>query len=210
MDLGGNQIILVYEKKKKQRSNKIIPNDILLYSYIGALFSHHQRSFLLQQMKTNTETHGQTLGRRWETLEYSALNGMSPLDPSLHSSEKPVEEKAERVQVPEGMEDIKRRRPSKLTWAKLIWTHRDWSSTQQRLHGSAPCPLFIYYGFQFGVFMSVQMSESLILMLFPGLFSFCLSCPTFIWLFLFYPIIFYFVIFFLKMNEWRPSHQGQS
>lgn len=36
------------------------PNDILLYSLISALLSHHQ-SFLLQQMETSTETHRQIL-----------------------------------------------------------------------------------------------------------------------------------------------------
>jgi hypothetical protein len=30
------------------------PNDILLYSQISALLSHHQRSFLLQQMENNS------------------------------------------------------------------------------------------------------------------------------------------------------------
>jgi hypothetical protein len=34
---------------------KMIPNNILLYSQIYALLSHQQKSFLLQQMGTNTE-----------------------------------------------------------------------------------------------------------------------------------------------------------
>ena len=37
------------------------PNDILLYSLISDLLSHHQRSFFLQQMGADTEMHGQTL-----------------------------------------------------------------------------------------------------------------------------------------------------
>lgn len=43
----------------KEHSNKIPPNDILLYSEIRALLSRHQRSFLPQQ-RTNTETHSIT------------------------------------------------------------------------------------------------------------------------------------------------------
>ena len=39
----------------------MILNDILLYSYIGALFSHNQKGIFLQQMGTNTEAHNQAL-----------------------------------------------------------------------------------------------------------------------------------------------------
>lgn len=35
----------------------MIRNGILLYSYINALSSHHQRGFLQQQMGTDAETH---------------------------------------------------------------------------------------------------------------------------------------------------------
>jgi hypothetical protein len=34
---------------------------IYFYILISALLSYHQRSFLLKQMRTNTETHSQTL-----------------------------------------------------------------------------------------------------------------------------------------------------
>jgi hypothetical protein len=34
----------------------------------------HQKSFLLQQVGTNTETHGHTIGREWGTLGHLALN----------------------------------------------------------------------------------------------------------------------------------------
>lgn len=37
-------------------SDKMTPNDILLYSQIIVLLRHHQRSLLLKQMGTNTET----------------------------------------------------------------------------------------------------------------------------------------------------------
>jgi hypothetical protein len=39
----------------------MIPNDIVLYSWISALSSHHQRGFVLQQMGTDAGTHSQTL-----------------------------------------------------------------------------------------------------------------------------------------------------
>ena len=44
----------------KKTNSKKPPNDILLYSEISALFRHHLRGFLLQQMGANTETHSQT------------------------------------------------------------------------------------------------------------------------------------------------------
>lgn len=39
-----------------ESSEKIIPNDIMLYSEISASFIHHQRSFLMNQTATNTKT----------------------------------------------------------------------------------------------------------------------------------------------------------
>ena len=66
----------------------------------------------------------------------------------------------------------------------------------QGLHGSAPVPLHIHYGFQFSVFMgflNVQLSGSLSLLPSLGLFSFCLFCLIPMCKFLFYLIIFYFI-----------------
>jgi hypothetical protein len=53
------------EKKQKKREQKRIKNSdkmiasniLLLYLEISALFNHHQRSFLLKEMGTNTEAH---------------------------------------------------------------------------------------------------------------------------------------------------------
>lgn len=42
----------------------MIPNDILLCSYINALFSDHQRGFLHQQMGTDAENHNQALFKK--------------------------------------------------------------------------------------------------------------------------------------------------
>lgn len=57
----------------------MIPNDILLYSYISPLTSHHQRDFLQQQMGTDEETpaHNQTLCG--ETLNWRILSDSPPL-----------------------------------------------------------------------------------------------------------------------------------
>ena len=57
------------------------PNDILLYSQISVLLSHHQRSFLLQQMGTDTKMDSWTLYGEQETLEHLAINRMSPSNP---------------------------------------------------------------------------------------------------------------------------------
>lgn len=62
-------------------NNNIISKGIL-YLQTSALFSHHQRSFLLPQMETNPETHSQTLWREWENLKRSGLNVIFPSDPS--------------------------------------------------------------------------------------------------------------------------------
>lgn len=60
----------------KECSNQSTPKDILLYSLISVLLSHHQRCFLLQKMGTNAEIHSQinmervrdlgTLSRKWD------------------------------------------------------------------------------------------------------------------------------------------------
>ena len=54
---------IYWSKRKKKHIDKMTPNDILTYSKINSFLNHHQRSFLLQQIGTNTETHSQTLHR---------------------------------------------------------------------------------------------------------------------------------------------------
>lgn len=43
--------------------DKITPNEVLLRSQFIAIFNHHQRSYLLQEMGTTTETQSKTLYR---------------------------------------------------------------------------------------------------------------------------------------------------
>jgi hypothetical protein len=74
------------------------PNDILLYTELSVLLNHLPRGFLLQQMGINKyrDLHPGLMQRVRETLEHSALNGLSPSNPSPQRSENP-EEEAERV-----------------------------------------------------------------------------------------------------------------
>lgn len=60
------------------------PNDTLLYSYINAVFCHHQRHFLLQQMEP---IHISTARHYTERpfLKHTAINEMSPSYPPLGS-----------------------------------------------------------------------------------------------------------------------------
>lgn len=51
-------------------------DDTLLYPQIHTPLGPHQKSFLLQQMVTNAETHNWTVCREGETLGHSALNQM--------------------------------------------------------------------------------------------------------------------------------------
>ena len=46
----------------------MIPNDILLYSYIVAQGDRHQRGFTQQLLGTGAETHSQALARAWGIL----------------------------------------------------------------------------------------------------------------------------------------------
>jgi hypothetical protein len=74
----------------KECSNEVTPNDILImltdHRSQRALFGHHQRSFSLQQMRTDTETHNWIMCREWKTLKCSVLNGVSLSNPSPQGS----------------------------------------------------------------------------------------------------------------------------
>ncbi|CAO2612291.1 hypothetical protein LEMLEM_LOCUS15551, partial [Lemmus lemmus] len=84
--MDGTRKIILSEVTQNQKDYKI-----------HALLSRHQRSFLLQQMGTDTGTHSQTFCRESETLEHSVLKGISPSNPSLQGSENSTEE-AERIE----------------------------------------------------------------------------------------------------------------
>lgn len=53
-------------------------NDILLHSQSSILLSHHQRSFLLQRMGTNAETHSQTKMQKARDLRTFSPSNTSP------------------------------------------------------------------------------------------------------------------------------------
>lgn len=52
------------------------PISILWYSWINALLSHYQGSFLMQHMGTNRKTHNQTICRDLWTFELLVLNSL--------------------------------------------------------------------------------------------------------------------------------------
>lgn len=138
---------------------------ILLHSQISgdALLSHHQ-CFLLQEMGINTETHSQTQSKR-QTLEHSALKGMSSLNPSPHSSGIPLEEAEIYCK-------------SQWEWKKQgpVNQHEQSSHKLVETEAAYSGPHQVLYSFQFGVFigfLGMQMSGSLIFMPSLGLFSFC-------------------------------------
>lgn len=56
------------------------------YPQTWDLFSHHQRSFILHQMETNTENRIQTMCGEQETLERWTLKGIAPSNPSPQRS----------------------------------------------------------------------------------------------------------------------------
>ena len=60
----------------KEHCNKVTANDGLLYPQISALVSSHWRSFFLQQMEVNTETHKWAVYRGWDTVQHSVVNGI--------------------------------------------------------------------------------------------------------------------------------------
>lgn len=87
--------------------NELATGDILLHLQISALLSHPQRSFLLQQTGTITETHSSTMCRVRDLgmlsllcitcIKYLHLEGLGDL----------VGEEVNRLYQPEGMEDSK-------------------------------------------------------------------------------------------------------
>lgn len=123
---------------------------------------------------SDAEIHSETC-RAWETgdLEKSALNGTSPSVTFPQNSINPSEEKAERIQEPENLEDDKEARSSKSTYIKLIWAHEDWSHMYRvciDLHQALELCLLILMGFLSAVTLS--------LLLLGSLTAVGLSCPT--------------------------------
>ena len=87
------------------------------------------------------------------------------------------------------------------------------SHPTQGLHGSAPCPLHIYYSFQVSIFtrlLSVWMSRYLIPMPSLRLFSFCwFVFPVSLWWFLSYLSIFCLFLLLLSLRNRFISNEKQ-
>ena len=92
------------------------PVDII--SWTGVLLKHHQGSFLLKLMGTNTETHIYTMSQDRETLGNSVLNGMSLLNSSHQGPRNSSQEEVERFYESEGMADTMK--PGLLNTAGLM------------------------------------------------------------------------------------------
>ena len=147
-------------------------------THTSALLSHHQRSFLLPQMATNTETHSQTSCKEWDTLEHSALKWISPSNPSPQGSGNPMEKEAGGTGETKEIEDTRRARPSTTTVQSSCELTRPGQHAQTcaGLHQM----LCLYCNFKIGVFiksLSVKTSRSLFIVPSLGLFSFCWFCP---------------------------------
>jgi hypothetical protein len=143
---------------------------------ISALLSHHQKSFLLQQMITNTETHSQTC-RDWRDLRTLSPKWNVSFK-SLPSGLKKPCRSGDCKSVRARKESTKKTRPSKSRWSKHILIRRLGPHTQG-LHKSAPGPLCMSCSFQFSIFMGflgVRMGGYLV-----SMFSFRLFFPF--WLF---------------------------
>lgn len=78
------------------------------------------------------ETHSRIQRREGEALEYSALNRISP----KHAASKCLEV-ADRLQDSEGMEDIKKSRPSKHNQVRAHMNSQSLWEHAHSLHGSA-------------------------------------------------------------------------
>lgn len=148
----------------------MIPKDILVYSWISTLFSHHQRSVLLHLVETNTETHTQVI-TRVRDLGTSSLNSIPIPILSLQGSENPMEKEAERMLEPEGIEDNphhQNKRPSKST-EQSSYEPTYWSSKHRS------CPLGVWWSFQLILYGNPGNENEGFLIFVPslGLFFFC-------------------------------------
>lgn len=132
-----------------------------------------QRSFLLQKLGTDMDTHSQTTGRARD------LEKLSPKwNVSIRSSPQCL-----RLLSKRGRGDG-RHQGSKALSVTMIKAAKNSQSLRQHAQGlqeAARGPLCVRHGFRFRVFMgflSVQTSGSPILVPSLGLFPFCLSHPT--------------------------------
>lgn len=105
-------------------------NDIILCSWISALTSHQRRRLLLELMRTNTESHTQTLSKNRGILECIALSVMSIY--SLFSKlRKPWRRGGDGQSLRARGDGGYQSKVIYINWRKVIWIHRDWSNIQR-------------------------------------------------------------------------------
>lgn len=93
-----------------------------------------RKASFLQQMRTNTEINSQSVCIKRETLEHSALKGISSSNSSPWGSRNSFVKEAERVNESERMEDRKKQGFLNTAGLMFIRTHRDLGSR----HGGCP------------------------------------------------------------------------
>lgn len=130
------------------------PKDTLLYSQLSDLFSHHQRSFLLQEMERDTEhreTEPDILWRERETLESTVLNDISPsilFSHPLQSTGNPRKRRQKKWGRQRGWRRPAEKGPLKQLSKAHISSKRLKQHTQD-LGSSALSPPHMYHSFRF-------------------------------------------------------------
>lgn len=123
------------------------------YTQISALLSHLQRCFYQQQIGTNTETHSQISRRERETFGTLSLKQ----DASIKSLPSGLWKFCRRgrkggCKNQTGWRTLRKQSHLNKLWAKLIWTHRDWSTLCRACTGLHQVgPLSKCHGFQVSV-----------------------------------------------------------
>lgn len=166
----------------KKNFNEIITNDNLLSSQLHRLVPcHHQRDFLQQQIGP--------IAKHYADRESKLQGSIGSLP--LVIREPSLEEREEREQDSEGMEDTQRKWPTESIkqvscgLQRLKW--QKWG-----LHRSAPGPPRIFYGYQLGVFCENRYFSDLFASSQSSLPPFGFPCPASIGgllLFLFYLVL---------------------
>ena len=177
------------------------------------LFNHYQRSFLRQQMATNT--HSQTFSRdrnlgthcfKWDVSIKSYPRAQGALKKRRQRKSRKSQNRQRRT-LHKNKNKQKTHKALSINWAKLTETR----AASAGLCGSAPGPMRVYNDFQFSIFMGllrVRQEALWFLYLLLGSFpAIGLLCLTSMWWFLFYLIIFYCYVLLLLLRKLLFSNE---
>lgn len=181
------------------------PNEILLYSQISTLLSHHQKSFLLQQMGTNTETHSQKLcrekHREMERGREGRRNGERETIRHKSGCHNQISPFRAKDTAKEGRQKVNKRQKGQRTPRKQGSLNPDYQSSYELTETEEPGMWPVQIGNTFSVlmasrlmffmgFQSVQMCGFSWTPFLPLVCLVQIQCVSFCF------ILFYFVIFF--------------